>query len=250
VENDEIEAHLSQMSTQWTDVFQAHSGRPAEASEAVSRLMYRYGGAVHRYLLRALRDPDVAAELNQEFALRFVRGDFRHCHPTRGRFRDYVKRAVQNLINDYYRRRRPSIPLEGDVAEPAAAGGGTAHFEHQFLESWKNDLLGRAWKALLELEQTEGQPYHTVLRMRVDQRELRSAQLAEQLSATLGRSITAGAFRQTVQRARHKYVNYLIKEVAASLEQPTPEEIEEELGDLELLEFCRPYLKREPFSEQ
>jgi RNA polymerase sigma-70 factor (ECF subfamily) len=246
VEDEEIEGHLSQMSTQWTVVFTAHSGPSDEASEAVAKLMCRYAGAVHRYLLRALRNPDVAAELNQEFALRFLRGDFRHCHPTRGRFRDYVKRAVQNLVNDYYRRRRPNVPLEHDVAEPAAVGSAPARFERQFLESWKNDLLGRAWSSLLELERTEGQPYHTVLRMRVDHRELRSAELAEQLSQSLGRSISAGAFRQAVQRARHKYVNYLIKEVAASLEKPSLDQIEEELGDLELLDFCRPYLKRAP----
>jgi RNA polymerase sigma factor (sigma-70 family) len=244
VEDEEIEAHLSQLSTQWTDVFQAHSEKPDEAHEAAARLMCRYAGAVHRYLLRALRNPDAAADLNQEFALRFLRGDFRHCHPERGRFRDYVKRAVQNLINDYYRRRRPVLPLEHDVAEPASAGGAAAQFERQFLESWKNDLLGRAWSALLDLERTEGQPYHTVLRLRVDQRDLRSADLAEQLSATLGRSITAGAFRQAVQRARHRFVNYLIKEVAGSLEHPSLDQIEDELRDLELLEFCRPFLKR------
>jgi RNA polymerase sigma-70 factor (ECF subfamily) len=244
VEDEEIEAHLSQLSTQWTIVFEAHSGKPDVATEAAGRLMCRYAGAVHRYLLRALRNPDVAADLNQEFALRFLRGDFRHCHPTRGRFRDYVKRAVQNLINDHYRRRRPALPLDQDVAEADGGGSASSQFEQEFLESWKNDLLGRAWAALLELERTEGHPYHTVLRLRVDQRDVRSAQLAEQLSATLCRPITAGAFRQAVQRARHRFVNYLIKEVAASLEHPSLEQIEDELRDLELLDFCRPYLKR------
>ena len=76
MENVEFDPHLSQMSTQWTMVFQAHSGDPDEAHIAASRLMCRYAGAVHRYLLKALKDPDAADELDQEFALRFLRGRF------------------------------------------------------------------------------------------------------------------------------------------------------------------------------
>ena len=118
VENVEFDPHLSQMSTQWTMVFQAHSGTPDEAHIAASRLMCRYAGAVHRYLLKALKDPDAADELDQEFALRFLRGDFKNSDPNRGRFRDYVKRAVQNLINDYYRRKRPVVSLDARIPSP------------------------------------------------------------------------------------------------------------------------------------
>ncbi len=119
VENVEFDPHLSQMSTQWTMVFQAHSGTPDEAHIAASRLMCRYAGAVHRYLLKAVKDPDAADELDQEFALRFLRGDFKNSDPNRGRFRDYVKRAVQNLINDYHRRKRPVVSLDAHATEPA-----------------------------------------------------------------------------------------------------------------------------------
>ncbi len=122
------------------------------------QLMCRYAGAVHRYLLKALGDSDAAAELNQEFALRFLRGDFRHGDPIRGRFRDYVKRTVQNLMK--------------------------------------------------------------------------------------GRPVSPGAFRQALQRARRQYTGYLLDEVGASLDDPTPAAIEEELADLQLLEHCRPYLKQ------
>jgi RNA polymerase sigma factor (sigma-70 family) len=243
MENVEADPHLSQMSTQWTMVFQAHRGTPDEVSAAVSRLMCRYSGAVHRYLLRAVKDPDAAAELDQEFALRFLRGDFRHCDPKRGRFRDYVKRAVQNLINDHYRRQRPNISLDARTPEPAALDSGIAQFEQQFLESWRKDLLDRAWIALAELEKNSGQPYHTVLRSRVDHPDLPSHELAAQLSRALQRPLTAGAVRQALQRSRRKYVNYLIAEVLASLDRPTRDDLEEELSDLNLLDHCRPFMK-------
>lgn len=144
MENVEFDPHLSEMSTQWAVVFQAHSADPDEAHIAASQLMCRYAGAVHRYLLKALKDPHAADELDQEFALRFLRGDFRNSDPNRGRFRDYVKRAVQNLINDHYRRKRPNVSLDAGTPEPAIADGGVAEFEQQFIESWRKDLLDRA----------------------------------------------------------------------------------------------------------
>src|SRR5690606_22273269 len=97
-------AHLSRISTEWDLVFQAHSGPPEEVTAAQSKLMSRYAGAVHRYLLGALRDPDTAAELDQEFALRFLRGDFHRADPSRGRFRDFIKRALRNLMVDHLRK--------------------------------------------------------------------------------------------------------------------------------------------------
>ena len=47
------------------------------ASDAQLRLLLDYSGAVSRYLLGALRDNEAADELAQEFAVRFIRGDFR-----------------------------------------------------------------------------------------------------------------------------------------------------------------------------
>ena len=45
-------------------------------------------------------------------------------------------------------------------------------------------------------------------------------------------------------RSRRKFVDFLLAEVLQSLDQPSQDELEEELGDLKLLEYCRPFLKR------
>jgi RNA polymerase sigma-70 factor (ECF subfamily) len=246
VEKVDFEPRLDQLSTNWTLVFQTRAGTPEEASRAAAQLICRYAGAVHRYLLKALGDPDVAAELDQEFAVRFLRGHFRHGDPIRGRFRDYVKRAVQNLMKDYYRRKRPGRSLDSGIEEPAAPDEGLAQFDRQFLVSWRNDLLDRAWGALDERERTTGHPYHTILRLRVDYPDLTSEEYSRRLSEVLGRPYSPGAFRQALQRARREYAHHLLGEVGASLDDPTPQAIEEELADLQLLEYCRPYLKPRP----
>src|SRR6266436_612212 len=99
-------SHLSQISTMWTMLFRAHAGGPEGAVSAQRAMMERYGGAVYRYLLGAVRDQDAAAELSQEFAVRFLRGDFRRADPDRGRFRDYLKTSLIHLVTDYHRARQ------------------------------------------------------------------------------------------------------------------------------------------------
>src|SRR5437660_9775525 len=91
MDEDRLQERLSQLSTCWTLLGQAHAGAGDLESRAQAALIERYQGAVYRYLMGILRDPDAADEVFQEFALRIVRGDFHKADPARGRFRHYVK---------------------------------------------------------------------------------------------------------------------------------------------------------------
>ena len=239
------DVRLSQVQTLWTVVCRAHGDGPADAVRAAQdQLVARYGKVVHRYLVGALRDADAADELSQEFSLRFVRGDLKGADRARGRFRDFLKGVLYHLIGDYYRRRKrdlKSLPAEHDPAAPAAE---PAWSDQQFLESWRNELLNRAWKALAEIEQRTGQPYHAVLQMRALKVDLRSTQLAEALSQQLNKPVTSDWVRQNLHRAREKFAEILVDEVVQTLEDPTLAVIEQELIDVDLLEYCRPALER------
>jgi hypothetical protein len=46
-----------------------------------------------------------------------------------------------------------------------------------------------------------------------------------------------------LQRSRDGFVEFLLEEVARTQTSPTAEELEEELGELGLLEYCRPHLR-------
>src|SRR5437763_1196590 len=119
---DDDDLHISRMTTAWSMVREAHGDHTAVQS-AQERLLARYGGAVRRYALSALRDEDAADEVSQEFALKFVRGDFGKADPERGRFRAFVKTVVYRLIVDYQRRSKKQgreTPMHSNVAEPAA----------------------------------------------------------------------------------------------------------------------------------
>lgn len=240
-----FQQRLSQIQTSWSMVLRAHEPGSDVVADAQTALMQRYGGAVYRYLVGFLHDYDAADDLAQEFALRFLRGDFRRADPARGRFRDYVKMVLRHLVADHHRRQvvRPR-PLPEDAGDSVADGADADDLDRQFLESWRKELLARAWEALERVQGEAGRPFYTVLRLRADHPELRSAQLAELLAARTGRPVTAGGIRQTLSLAREKFADLLIDEVAISLEDPGAEPIEQELIDLDLQAYCLPALER------
>jgi RNA polymerase sigma-70 factor (ECF subfamily) len=236
---------LSQIVTLWSMVHVAH-GLDAEAATAArQKLLSRYGGAVKRYLLGALRDPEAADELTQEFALRFLGGKYGGAEPERGRFRNFVKGVLAHLIADHFRRQqaRPRpLPLDSDNV--AASCTDPAGPDPLFVESWRQELLARAWQALAEVEAQTGQPFHTVLRLRVDHPDLRSPQLAEQLAERLGKPVSAAGVRQTLHRARDRFADLLLDEVVQTLGKSAEADLEQELLELNLLAYCQPALDR------
>jgi DNA-directed RNA polymerase specialized sigma24 family protein len=234
----DLDQRLSRISTQWTLVLQAHNAPAGGPQSVLQGLLQRYSGAALRYLMGAVRDLDVAEELAQEFALRFVRGDFRRADPERGRFRDYLKTSLIHLATDYQRLKAAQPARLG--VEPAAPAQVSLDSEQDFLRSWREELVERTWKALADANPA----YHAALRFRIDNPEVPSAQMAEQLEATLGKAVSAASARKLLERAHGKFADLLLEEVAFSLEEPSAEALREELTELDLLKYCRSALER------
>jgi RNA polymerase sigma-70 factor (ECF subfamily) len=241
MDDQSLETRLSQISTQWTQLFAAHSDPQPAGQVLLAQLVQRYCRAVYRYLLAAVRDPDVAADLAQEFALRFLRGDFKGANPERGRFRSYVKTVLHHLVADYYRDRKAAgRPLVEDVADPQQAQ--TDHLEEdvEFVQSWRETILQRTWQAL----ENFNAGYYAALKLRVESPEMNSGEMAQQISRQLGKPMNAAAVRKAVQRGHEKFADLLLDEVAATLENSSANDVEEELRELDLLRYCKSALPR------
>jgi RNA polymerase sigma-70 factor (ECF subfamily) len=239
----ELEQHLSHISTQWTMLYQAQRGSGDEAAVARRILMERYCGAVYRYLLSAVRDPNVADDLTQEFALRFIQGRFAGAERGQGRFRNYVKTALFHLVNDHHRRQGKgprSVPLEDN--QPAPDEG--AADDQAFRESWRQEILSRAWKGLERIQRESGQPFHDILRFRVENPDLPSGKIAEQLGPRLGKTMTAAGVRQLLHRARERFADLLLEDIRQSLPGESDDALLEELAELNLLKYCQDALQR------
>jgi len=236
---------LSRISTLWTLIFKAHQGPTETVGAAQRKLLERYGGAVHRYLGGALRDTEAADELFQEFALRFLRGDFRNANPERGRFRDFLKAALYHLIVDHQKRRaaRP-LELSSNHEPPEPSATTQQECDQHLLSAWRDELMDLTWVALEEFERQTGQPYHTILQFRTENPLVASEELADQIGIRLGKKYTIHAIRQALHRAREKFSDLLLREIEQSLEEPEQERLEQELIDLGLLTYCQPALDR------
>jgi RNA polymerase sigma-70 factor (ECF subfamily) len=233
--------HLSRISTPWTLLRQAHAGSEPAAATAQRLLLQRYCGAVYRYLRGALHDEEAALDLFQEFVLRFLRGEFRRADPAAGRFRDYLRTVLIHLVTDYHRERQAQPqPLPPDIAQRPIPSEQEADREAVFLQSWREELVNRAWEALAEANPT----YYAVLVFRVENTEMPSPRMAEQLAVRLGKPFTAAHVRVTLHRAREKFAELLLDEVAHSLGDCTEEELVQELRALHMLKLCAPALER------
>jgi RNA polymerase sigma factor (sigma-70 family) len=233
---------LDKLATVMALLDKADVGAEPGMSEGLEQFLKRYSGAVRRYLLAALRDPYAADDLFQEFCLRILGRDFKSADLQGSRFREYLQREAHRLVIDYLRRpKKQTQPLEPEGPESAAT---ELDAERAFRESWREELLRRAWQALEEDDRKAGHHYYTVLRLRAEQPGLSSADLAEELGRRLGKPFSAAKVRRLLSRARNSFTDLLVREVSGSLGQPSPEGLREELIELNLLSYCEEALKR------
>src|SRR6516164_9781688 len=146
---------LSAIKTVWIDLFKG--GKPDDKADGPAReLVLRYYGAVFRYLLGIVHDEEVAMDLTQEFASRFLRGDFRNATPERGRFRDFLKVSLRNLAMDHFRQQKQARdrgvqPLPEHGLEPGDDSDQRQRDE-AFVASFREEVLARTWEALADVE--------------------------------------------------------------------------------------------------
>lgn len=217
--------------TAWSGVFQGR-GQDDAARQARNALLVRYHEAVYRYFLAKIRDPHAAHELYSNFALKLIETDrlIKNADPERGRFRHYLKAALHHMVMDYYRNRSRGGPAARPITFDPAAHDVVAADEGDrdggFSAIWRQELLDQAWKALEAQEQKTGQAHYSVLRSQRDNPDLGAPQLAQRLSAKLGRPFTADGVRQALHRARERFAALLLEEVERTLESPTLDELE------------------------
>jgi len=228
--------NLNSISTMWTMLRNAHGGTPDAAAAARQLLVERYGPAVRRYLGAALRDPHAADDLTQEFALALIGGQFHNADRDRGRFRNYVKTTLFHLVSAHRKKEHKlARNLADDAPEPAAQ-----EEDKRFDESWRDQLLARAWSALKDAQPSS----YAILRFRADHPAMSSGEMATRLSESLGKPQTGPGVRKALERARDKFADLLLDDVADSLDAPTKVNLADELAAVGLLDYCREALDR------
>jgi RNA polymerase sigma-70 factor (ECF subfamily) len=206
------------------------------------QFVMRYAPAIQAYLGALVKGPHDREEVLQDFLARVVERGFVPQQVTRGRFRDYLKAAVRNAALAHLRRR---VVPQADEAQLAAltTEGPAEQCDREWLGRCRQAVLAQGLDRLEEHERQspEGRLF-TVLKMTLDAPDADSADLAARTADHTGRPMSPAAFRKQLSRARERFAALLIDEVRQTLHAPTAEAVEEELGELGLLEHVRPYL--------
>jgi RNA polymerase sigma-70 factor (ECF subfamily) len=153
--------------------------------------------------------------------------DWRNHPPPRRR----PPKTSESLVVDWRSEPPPLRRLSETDLEGAAD-------DQTFLRGWRTEMLGHAWKALARFEEETRCSYHTALRARADHPRVCISELTQFVSSQLNHTLTEGAFRQLLRRARQKFADFLVAEVARSLSSSDPDAIEAELVELDLLLYC------------
>lgn len=205
------------------------------------KFVMRYAAAVRGYLRILLPTPADSDEVLQEFLLSVLERGFSPDRVRRGRFRDYLIATIRYRAWRYLRRKSPR-PLSVEQAEELPAPVQFVQEEQEWLAGWRRCLLERAWDALeCRQRQLPGNRYYTVLKLTIDHPGVDSKTLAAQVAADP--PMTPAAFRKQVSRARAAFARALVDEVERTLQNPTTDAVMEELADVGVLGYVRPYLK-------
>jgi RNA polymerase sigma factor (sigma-70 family) len=240
-ESDTISQRLDSMTTRWSLVRRAHQASILSAGQARNELVLRYSSAIRSYVRAILRDEARADELAQDAVVRLLSGDFAGADPNRGRFRDLLKVSVRNMARNHWEKENRRRPAAVDVQDVTATS--SASEDSAWLSSWRQNALDLTWSALESFERSQpGSSAVAILRLRARFPEASSDELVQRLTEKTGQAISPEALRQQLRRARVKFAELLIAEIADGLETATPDDVEEELAALGLMDYVRDLL--------
>ena len=207
------------------------------------QFVFRYAPAIRGYLGVFLKNPHDVEDVCQTFLLRVVERGVVEADALNGRFRDYLIATVRNAALAHLRK-RPLPAQEGtQLAEVPAAESLEFPDEEEWLSRWRRVVLAGAWEALENHErENPGSLCHTALRALVDNPGETSEQLAARVSRACGRTVRAETFRKQVSRARRVFAELLVAETSRTLDDPTPQRVEEELIDVGVMKYVKPFL--------
>lgn len=222
---------LDEISTRWAQI-----GDPMQ-------FVMRYGTAIRKYLVAILDRVEDAAEVEQEFLTKMVEHRFAGANPDQGKFRKYLKAAVRNAALMHIRRQRTAKKLESDYAEHLEATGGQSTADTEYLDAWRRCVIDRVFTAMHREERAaRDNSFYTVLRTFLDHEGEDSAAHAARASQSLGRPLKPENFRKQLSRARRRFAELLVHEVALTVQLRSPETVEDELIETGLLDVIRDFL--------
>jgi RNA polymerase sigma-70 factor (ECF subfamily) len=226
--------------TQWSRILTAGDAGAPLADGALAEFCRAYWYPLYAFIRRRGHAPPEAADLTQELFARLIeKGVLADADPARGRFRSFLMTVcIHFLANQYDRsvaakRGAGRIPISIDLA--VAEGLFTRHGscglspERLYDRDWAMQTLGRVLE-LLRGEYARSGSLATFDQLQPILTSDFGVGTYAEVAERLGHS--TGAVRAAVHRLRQRYGALLRAEVAATLDDPSQDAIDDEIRDL------------------
>jgi RNA polymerase sigma-70 factor (ECF subfamily) len=233
------ESHSSFPTTRWSLVWRAGVSSP-DAREALEILCRAYWFPIYAFIRRHGADADAAHDLAQTYFTRLLEKDLLLvANPQKGRFRSFLKTDCTYFLADQRDRERAQkrggvrsmIPIEVLDAEDRYCREMADELtpERQFDRTWALTLLDRVLDQLAA-EYTDSGRGTLFERLQGVLTPGSSNNPYAALAAQLG--MTEGAVQVAVHRLRRRYRAILRGQIAATLDNPTDADVEDEIRAL------------------
>jgi DNA-directed RNA polymerase specialized sigma24 family protein len=233
------ETHAAFPATRWSEVARAGRSPSAEALSALESLCRAYWFPIYAFIRRRGNDPDAACDLAQSYFTRLIeKGTLAAADPAKGRFRSFLRTdCTFFLANERDRQhaqkrggRRTFFPLEARDAEDRYLREPAHELtpERLFDRTWSLGLLDRVVEQLSAEYTRAGRStlFEHLQVVLTGEQAVPYAALADQLDTT------ERAIQTAVWRLRTRYRAILREQIAATLDNPTDAEVDDEIRAL------------------
>jgi RNA polymerase sigma-70 factor (ECF subfamily) len=233
-------APRSFQTTRWSVVRQAIGSDDAAARIALSELCEAYWYPLYAYIRRSGCNPHDAEDLTQAFFARLLdKNTLAAADAERGRLRTFLLTCLQRFLADEHDRAMTQkrggalqANLDAEWAEEQYAKEPVDNHspDRLFQRRWALTVLEHALELLAEEYARRGKPeLYEALRPCLGFGAAPEKQ-CHQIAAELG--LPLGTVKNHIFRVRTRFREMLFEQVALTLDDPTPEQIKDELQEL------------------
>jgi len=226
--------------TRWTVVKRAVGSDDVAAREALSALCEGYWYPIYAFVRRSGKSPHDAEDLTQGFFARLLEKDMlATADPTKGKLRTFLLSCARHFLADEHDRAGAQKRGAGLISSFDAVQAEERYAiepvdnvtpDRLFQRRWALALLERTLETIAEEYAAEGKAeLFAALRpfLGFGKSAVKSY---EELVTEL--SLPVGTLKNHVFRMRERWRKLLLDQVAATLEEPTEEEVRAELSEL------------------
>jgi len=226
--------------TRWSRVAAAGGGDVSDAREALAELCAAYWFPVYAYVRRKGHDPERALDLTQDYFARLLeKGTVAAADPDKGRFRSFLLIDCSFFLADRRDHERALKRGGGRGVVPIDAHDVEGRYRREPAHGDTPErLFERAWAlAVLDRALDDLRGHYAATGRAVLFERLRPALTADPGAAPqaeIGRELglTPGAVQVALHRLRARFAAALRGRVAATLDNPTAAEVDEEIRAL------------------